>query len=50
VPATAILVDATLVRGILLPAGMAVLGERTCYLPWRLVITRREPAAGIRAS
>ncbi len=31
--ASAILIDATLVRGILLPAGMALLGDRTWYLP-----------------
>jgi RND superfamily putative drug exporter len=31
--ASAILIDATLVRGILLPAAMALLGDRTWYLP-----------------
>lgn len=31
--ALAVLVDATVVRGILLPAALAVLGERTWYLP-----------------
>lgn len=34
--AFAVLIDATLVRGILLPAGIALLGERTWYLPPRL--------------
>ena len=34
--ASAILIDATLVRGILVPAGMALLGEHTWYLPKRL--------------
>ncbi|WP_269171369.1 MULTISPECIES: MMPL family transporter [unclassified Modestobacter] len=31
--AVAVLIDATLVRGVLLPAAMAVLGERTWWLP-----------------
>ena len=31
--AVAVLVDATVVRGVLLPAAMAVLGERTWWLP-----------------
>ncbi len=31
--ATAILIDATVVRGILLPAAMSLLGERNWYLP-----------------
>ena len=31
--AVAVLVDATLVRGVLLPAAMAILGERTWWLP-----------------
>jgi RND superfamily putative drug exporter len=31
--AAAVLIDATVVRGILLPAAMAVLGERSWYLP-----------------
>jgi RND superfamily putative drug exporter len=31
--ASAVLIDATLVRGILMPAAMALLGERTWYLP-----------------
>src|SRR3954471_1692687 len=34
--AVAVLVDATLVRGVLLPATMALLGERTWWLPRRL--------------
>ncbi|MGY5884244.1 MMPL family transporter [Modestobacter lacusdianchii] len=40
--AVAVLVDATLVRGVLLPATMAALGERTWWLPRWL---RRLPAA-----
>jgi RND superfamily putative drug exporter len=31
--ATAVLIDATVVRGVLMPAAMAVLGERSWYLP-----------------
>jgi putative drug exporter of the RND superfamily len=31
--ATAILIDATVVRGVLMPAAMSVLGERNWYLP-----------------
>jgi putative drug exporter of the RND superfamily len=31
--ASAVLIDATIVRGILMPAAMALLGERTWYLP-----------------
>jgi uncharacterized membrane protein YdfJ with MMPL/SSD domain len=31
--AAAILIDATVIRGVLLPATMKVLGERNSYLP-----------------
>jgi RND superfamily putative drug exporter len=31
--AAAILIDATIVRAVLLPAGMKLLGERNWYLP-----------------
>jgi uncharacterized membrane protein YdfJ with MMPL/SSD domain len=31
--ATAILIDATIIRGVLLPATMKLLGERNWYLP-----------------
>ena len=34
--AFAVLLDATVVRGILVPAAMALLGERCWYLPRRL--------------
>jgi uncharacterized membrane protein YdfJ with MMPL/SSD domain len=34
--AVAILIDATLIRGVLLPAAMTLLGERNWYLPRRL--------------
>ena len=45
--AVAILLDATIVRGLLVPAVMTLLGERNWYLPRRFerVISRepREP-------
>jgi RND superfamily putative drug exporter len=31
--AVALLIDATIVRGVLVPAGMKLLGERNWYLP-----------------
>ena len=31
--ATAVLIDATIVRGVLLPASMKLLGDRNLYLP-----------------
>jgi uncharacterized membrane protein YdfJ with MMPL/SSD domain len=37
--AAAVLIDATLIRGVLLPAGMKLLGERTWYLPRMLART-----------
>jgi RND superfamily putative drug exporter len=40
--AVAVLIDATLVRGVMLPAVMALLGDRTWWLPRRL---HRLPAA-----
>jgi RND superfamily putative drug exporter len=39
--AAAVLIDATVVRGVLLPAALALLGERAWYLPRR---GRRDPA------
>jgi RND superfamily putative drug exporter len=50
--ASAVLIDATVVRGVLVPAALAVLGERTWYLPrwlrWlpggRSLRHEREPA------
>jgi RND superfamily putative drug exporter len=52
--AVAVLLDATLIRGVLLPATMTLLGERSWYLPrwlgWlphaRLGARRVRPAAG----
>ncbi len=47
--AVAVLIDATAVRGILVPAAMAVLGERTWYLPgwlsWLPDLTRPRATA-----
>jgi uncharacterized membrane protein YdfJ with MMPL/SSD domain len=34
--AAAVLIDATLIRGVLLPASMKLLGERNWWLPKRL--------------
>jgi RND superfamily putative drug exporter len=44
--ASAVLIDATVVRGILMPAAMSVLGERNWYLPRAL----RWLPGGVRAS
>ena len=41
--AVAVLVDATVIRGVLLPAVMKVLGERNWYLP-RVLARMPEPA------
>jgi RND superfamily putative drug exporter len=42
--AAAILIDATIVRGVLLPATMKLLGERNWYLPgWLEWLPRIEP-------
>jgi RND superfamily putative drug exporter len=41
--ATAILIDATIVRAVLLPASMKLLGEWNWYLPQKLRRLRREP-------
>jgi RND superfamily putative drug exporter len=52
--AVAVLLDATLVRAVLLPATMKVLGERNWYLPrwlgWLPEITRTTPALPMRSS
>jgi len=48
--ATAILIDATIVRAILLPAAMKLLGERNWYLPKRLgwlLKLEHEPQAAV---
>ena len=45
--AAAVLIDATLVRGILLPAAMTLLGERCWYLPrWLSWLPGRRLPAG----
>ncbi len=44
--AAAVLIDATVVRGILLPAALALLGERAWYLP--KVLSRRQAPARLR--
>jgi putative drug exporter of the RND superfamily len=54
--AAAVLIDATVVRGILLPAAMSLLGERCWYLPRWLSwlpgrrLDPRAPAVGVAAS
>jgi RND superfamily putative drug exporter len=49
--AAAILIDATIVRGVLLPATMKLLGERNWYLPswleWLPTLERRESEAAL---
>ena len=51
--AAAVLIDATLIRGVLLPATMTLLGDRNWYLPKRLQWLRLEhepaPAAAGRS-
>jgi RND superfamily putative drug exporter len=46
--AAAVLIDATIIRGVLLPAGMKLLGERTWYLPRFLArpLRVRHPVTG----
>ena len=46
--AAAVLIDATVVRGVLLPAALALLGERSWYLPRWLgwLPGRAGPASG----
>jgi putative drug exporter of the RND superfamily len=49
--AAAVLIDATVVRGILLPAAMALLGERCWYLPrWLSWLPGRRLSAGCAAA
>jgi RND superfamily putative drug exporter len=44
--AAAVLIDATIVRAVLLPAAMNLLGERSWYLPrWLGWLPKIEPAA-----
>ena len=46
--AAAVLIDATVVRGILVPAALALLGERTWYLPHPLHRRCTRPAGHYR--
>jgi uncharacterized membrane protein YdfJ with MMPL/SSD domain len=52
--AAAILIDATLVRAVLLPATMKLLGERNWYLPrwleWLPRLEREEPESAPEAT
>src|SRR5205807_2261172 len=52
--AVAILIDATLVRGVLLPATMKLLGERNWYLPswlqWLPRFEAEEPAPAVETT
>ena len=49
--AAAVLIDATVVRGILLPAAMSLLGERCWYLPrWLAWLPGRPLSAGSPAA
>ncbi len=43
--AAAILIDATIIRGVLLPATLALLGERAWYMPRWLGLRRTPPVA-----
>jgi uncharacterized membrane protein YdfJ with MMPL/SSD domain len=49
--AAAVLIDATVIRGVLLPAVMALLGERNWYLPkwlhWLPDLTHDETPAAV---
>jgi RND superfamily putative drug exporter len=45
--AVAVLIDATVVRGVLLPATMQLLGERNWYLPRRLAWLPRANVEGV---
>jgi uncharacterized membrane protein YdfJ with MMPL/SSD domain len=46
--ATAVLIDATIVRGVLLPATMKLLGDRNWYLPhWLRWLPRLEHGTGL---
>jgi uncharacterized membrane protein YdfJ with MMPL/SSD domain len=51
--AAAILIDATIVRGVLLPATMKLLGERNWYLPrwleWLPLLEGRESEPAVDA-
>ena len=44
--AFAVLLDATLIRGVLLPATMKLLGERNWWLPKQARLAARDQARG----
>ena len=49
--AVAVLIDATIIRGVLLPACMKLLGDWNWYLPkWLEWLPQREPGAGRRGA
>ena len=49
--AAAVLIDATIVRAVLLPAAMKLLGERNWYLPsWLAWLPRFEPDTSERVA
>ena len=49
--AAAVLIDATIVRGVLLPAAMKLLGDRNWYLPsWLEWLPRFDPRVERRPS
>jgi putative drug exporter of the RND superfamily len=49
--ATAVLIDATVVRGILLPAALAMLGDRSWYLPrWLAWLPGRKNALPVKTT
>ena len=45
-PAFAVLLDATLIRGVLLPSTMKLLGERNWWLPRQLRLAAQDPHEG----
>jgi len=47
--AVAVLLDATVVRGVLLPAGLALLGDRAWWFPWGRPRGLAGPAGGRHA-
>ena len=48
--AVALLIDATVIRSVLLPSAMKLLGDRNWYLPWWLQWLPRFDAEGSSAA
>ena len=48
--AAAVLIDATIVRAVLLPASMKLLGEKNWYLPKWLAVAARASSTAARPS